>query len=168
MSQRNRILIALAILIALTGSVIVIESVRRAVSEKDEDSEDLALPPGSIIITFDEEIIGGFSPVDIESLPLESYIDPEEGKKQEGWLLSDILSLHIDDLRLTADLKIEISSSSRTKSVELTWEEIADPMNMVMFDLSNKGTMKLVGLMDKLDERAEWIQDADRIDITSP
>jgi hypothetical protein len=165
MSQRNRVLIALAILIVLICAVVVIETVRRAASQNDEAAEGITLAPGSIAIMFDGEIIGGFSPEDIESLPLESFTDLEEGKKQEGWPLSDILALHIDEQSLTADLMIDVSSSSRDKSVELTWNEILEPENMVILDLTNKGTLKLVGLLDKLDERAEWIQDVDRIDI---
>jgi len=38
---------------------------------------------------------------------------------------------------------------------------------MVMFDLSNRGTLKLVSTMPKLDDRDEWIQDADRIEIVT-
>jgi len=37
-----------------------------------------------------------------------------------------------------------------------------------MFDLANRGTLKLVSVMEKLDERAEWVQDSDRIEISSP
>jgi hypothetical protein len=168
MSQRNRILIAIAILVVLIGAVVVVETARRAASQIDGAVEDITLVPGSITITIDGEIVGNFSSEDINFLPLESYIDPEEGKKQEGWLLGDILALHIDDQSLTADRMIKVSSSSRDKSIELTLNEILDPQNMVMFDLTNKGTLKLVGLLDKLDERAEWIQDVDRIDITNP
>ena len=37
-----------------------------------------------------------------------------------------------------------------------------------MFDLSNRGTLKLVSLLPKLDTRDEWIQDVDRIEINTP
>ncbi len=43
--------------------------------------------------------------------------------------------------------------SSRNKSAELTWAEIADRNNMVMFDLAGRGTLKLVSQMDKLATR---------------
>ncbi len=36
-----------------------------------------------------------------------------------------------------------------------------------MFDLSNRSTLKLVSVMPTLDEREEWVQDTDRIDITT-
>jgi len=61
-----------------------------------------------------------------------------------------------------------VSSSSRDKSAQLTWAEVDDPANMVMFDLSSRGTLKLVSLMEKLDTRDEWVQDTDKIEITSP
>jgi len=37
-----------------------------------------------------------------------------------------------------------------------------------MFDLSNRGTLKLVSVLEKLDEREEWIQDAEKIEIIRP
>lgn len=37
-----------------------------------------------------------------------------------------------------------------------------------MFDLSNRGTLKLVSLLEKLDTRDEWVQDVDKIEMTSP
>ncbi len=40
--------------------------------------------------------------------------------------------------------------------------------NMVMFDLSNRGTLKLVSLLEKLDTRDEWVQDVDRIEVANP
>ncbi len=37
-----------------------------------------------------------------------------------------------------------------------------------MFDLSNRGTLKLVSVLPKLDGRNEWVQDVDRIEIKNP
>ena len=37
-----------------------------------------------------------------------------------------------------------------------------------MFDLSNRGNLKLVSVLDKLDARDEWVQDVDRIEVTNP
>ena len=39
---------------------------------------------------------------------------------------------------------------------------------MVMFDLSGRGTLKLVSKLEKLDVRDEWVQDTDKIEITTP
>jgi hypothetical protein len=54
------------------------------------------------------------------------------------------------------------------KSAELTWVEVNEAQNMVMFDLSSRGTLKLVSLLEKLDVRDEWVQDVDRIEIVNP
>jgi hypothetical protein len=58
-----------------------------------------------------------------------------------------------------------VSSSSREKTAQLTWEEVEDPANHVMFDLSGRGTLKLVSVLERLDVRDEWVQDVDKIEI---
>ena len=58
-----------------------------------------------------------------------------------------------------------MSSSSRGKTAELTWAEVDESTNMVMFDLATRGTVKLVSLLEKLDTRDEWVQDVDKIEI---
>ncbi len=37
-----------------------------------------------------------------------------------------------------------------------------------MFDLSNRGTLKLVSVLQKLDTRDEWVQDVDSIEVVNP
>jgi hypothetical protein len=69
---------------------------------------------------------------------------------------------------LQPDTVVIVSSSSRDKSAQLTWAEIDDPANWVMFDLSGRGTLKLVSVLEKLDTRDEWVQDVDLIELTSP
>jgi hypothetical protein len=61
-----------------------------------------------------------------------------------------------------------VSSSSRGKSVDLSWEQVERTENMVLFDLSGRGTLKLVSLLEQLDIRDEWIQDVDRIEVIMP
>ncbi len=91
---------------------------------------------------------------------------PVENKLQEGWYLADIIRLYVDTEELLGpEAKIVVSSSSRNKTIQLTWAQVDDPANLVMFDLSNRGTFKLVSVMEQLDEREEWIQDVDRIEI---
>jgi hypothetical protein len=96
-----------------------------------------------------------------------SFTEAAEGKTQEGWLLRDVVLLQVAASQLKPDSTITVSSTSRGKSVLLTWAEVDDPANNVIFDLSNRGTLKLAGTLDKLDTREEWIQDADKIEITS-
>lgn len=161
MTQRTRILIAFIILVAVVGAVLGLDALRRASSEP-------TLAPGSIPLYLDGRLVGGFTPDDPDQLKKVSFVEAEEGKKQEGWLLRDVILLHVDASRLEQDSVITVSSSSRNRSATLTWANVDDQDNMVMFDLSNRGTLKLASLLEKLDTRDEWVQDADKIEIASP
>lgn len=161
MTQRTRILIAFIILVAVVGAVLGLDALRRASSEP-------TLAPGSIPLYLDGRLVGRFTPDDLDQLKKVSFVEAEEGKKQEGWLLRDVILLHVDASRLEQDSVITVSSSSRNRSATLTWANVDDQDNMVMFDLSNRGTLKLASLLEKLDTRDEWVQDADKIEIASP
>ena len=161
MSQRTRILIAIAILVVLAAAILGVEALRRASSEPE-------LAPGSIPIYLDGKLVAGFTPTDLDRLTKVSLVEPVESKTQEGWLLRDVILLYVDPGKLDADSPVTVSSSSRDKSATLTWAEVDDPANWVMFDLSNRGTLKLVSVLEKLDTRDEWVQDLDRIEISRP
>jgi hypothetical protein len=169
MSQRIRIVIAVAVLVVLVTAVLVTDLVRRASSSPaGVAAGEPTLSPGSIPIYLDGKLVGSFTPDDLGQLQQASFVEPVENKEQKGWLLRDAILLHVDANRLKADSLITVTSSSRDKSVQVTWGEADDPANFVMFDLTNRGTLKLVSVLDRLDTRDEWIQDADRIEITSP
>ena len=161
MSQRTRILIAIAILVVLAAAILGVEALRRASSEPE-------LAPGSIPIYLDGKLVAGFTPTDLDRLTKVSLVEPVESKTQEGWLLRDVILLYVDPGKLDADSPVTVSSSSRDKSATLTWAEVNEPANWVMFDLSNRGTLKLVSVLEKLDTRDEWVQDLDRIEISRP
>jgi hypothetical protein len=160
-TQRTRILIACAVLVVLAGTILGIDLLRRR-------SQATTLPPGSVPIDVDGRLVGGLTPGDLEQLEKVSFVDAEEGKTQEGWMLRDALALHVQRSVFQPDTRIVVSSSSRNKRAELTWAEVDDAANMVMLDLSNRGTLKLVSRLDKLDTRDEWIQDVDRIEVSRP
>jgi len=82
-------------------------------------------------------------------------------------MLRDVVRLHVKDKDLEAETQVTVSSSSRDKSEVLTWAEVDDPANWVMFDLSGRGTLKLVSVLERLDIRDEWVQDVDKIEITN-
>jgi len=157
MSQRTRILIAGLVIMALVGVVLGVELLRRQVAPED-------LEPGSIPIYVRGKLVGAFLPTDLEQLTEVSFVDAEEGKTQQGWMLRDVLLLYLtpDALRNT---DITVSSSSRGKTITLSWAEIDDVENMVMFDLASRGTLKLVSKIPGFDIRDAWVQDVDRIDI---
>lgn len=165
MPQRTRILIAIAAIVVVIGGMMGFDQIRR--QQRVAVQPDLV--PGAIPIYVDGELTAGFVPDDLEQLEGASFVDDEEGKTQEGWLLGDVLGLYVEPDWLTPDTTITVSSSSRDKSVELTWAEVDNDDNMVMFDVSGRGTLKLVSRgVAKLDVRDEWVQDADRIDISTP
>jgi len=168
MAQKNRLLIALVILIAISGVLVAADMLRRQAQPALAGNTAVTLTAGSIPIYMDGQLVAGFSPGDLDQLKKARFIEAAEGVKQEGWMLRDILLLYIPEEELRPDTQIVVSSSSRGKSAQLTWEEVNTPENYVMFDLANRGTLKLVSVMEKLDERAEWVQDSDRIEISSP
>ena len=160
MDQKKRILVAVAILVVLVVAVLVIDQLRRSSGQTE-------LAPGSIPIYLDGKLMGGFAPADLEEMDKVSFTDAEEGKLQEGWLLGDVIGLHVKASKLEAGSLITVSAGE-IKSAQLTWAEVQDPANWVMFDLSNRGTLKLVSVLDRLDTRDEWVQNVDRIEIVSP
>jgi hypothetical protein len=169
MSQQSRIAIAVVVLILLVAVILGVDQLRRTSSQLDSTARgEPTLAPGSIPIRVDGQLAGGFNPADLEQLETVSFADAEEGKTQEGWLLRDVLLLHVDNQDLRPGTIITVSSSSRDKSAELTWAEVEDTSNWVMFDLSGRGTIKLVSVLERLDVRDEWVQDVDGIELSSP
>jgi hypothetical protein len=160
MTQRTRIAIAVAILLVVMAAVLGIEALKRRGSEA-------AVEPGSIPIVLDGKVVAGFAATDLERLTKVSFVEPVEKKTQEGWLLRDVLLLYVEEEKLKPDSAITVSSSVRDKSAQLTWAEVKDPANWVLFDLSNRGTLKLVSVLESLDTRDEWVQDVDRIEIAT-
>ena len=169
MSQRMRILIAVLILVALVVGILGIDALQRRAQNADiQAGPEPTVPAGSIPIRVDGRVVGSFGPADLEVLEEASFVDAEEGKTQSGWLLRDVLLLRLDLDTLEPDTIITVGSSSREKTVDLTWAEVDDEANMVMFDLSGRGTLKLVSLLERLDIRDEWVQDVDSVEITNP
>jgi hypothetical protein len=164
--DRKRVGIALGVLAAIVVLVLGVDAWQRARATPLE-VEDITLVPGSIPIYVDGRLVAGFQPADLEKLEQASFVDAEEGKTQDGWLLRDVLNLYLDPAMLKPEAQVTVISSSRGKSAELTWAEVADPGNWVMFDLSGRGTLKLVSTLERLDVRDEWVQDVDKIEVTT-
>jgi hypothetical protein len=167
MSQTRRVLIGVALLVLIGAAVLGLEYFRGQASLPSAAGA-VTLTPGSIPIYQNGELVAGFAPDSLERLEQVSFTDAAEGKPQDGWLLRDVLLAYLPEQNLAPGAQITVTSSSRGKSAVLTWAEVAARENMVMFDLSNRGTLKLVSLLEKLDMRDEWIQDVDRIEVVSP
>ncbi len=162
MTQSKRVLIAVLIIALVAAFMLGLESLRgQSLTEAD-------VPPGSVPIYLNDKLVAFFAPADLDGLEHVSFVDAEEGKTQDGWLLRDVLPLHLSDKQLKDDTQITISSSSRDKSAELNWSEVTDLANWVMFDLSSRGTLKLISALERLDTRDEWVQDLDRIEVRNP
>ncbi|MGD2147957.1 MAG: hypothetical protein PVH41_14780 [Anaerolineae bacterium] len=162
MNRTRRVLIGVAILIVVGGALLGLEAARRQrLTEAD-------LEPGSIPIYVEGDLAAAFVADDRERLEQVAFQDEEEGKTQEGWMLRDVLLLHIPRESLTPRTLITVSSSSRGRSAQLTWAEVDSEENRVMFDLSGRGTLKLVSKLPRLDVRDEWVQDTDRIEVNQP
>lgn len=171
MSQNKRILIAFLTLLVIVVAVLGIEAVRRqkqqeALADQSQMPPGMATAvPGSIPIYLNGDLVGSFEPTDLEQLEQVSFQDVEESKAQEGWLLRNVLLLYVSADALSPEMPIFVSSSHRGKSAQLTWAEVDDTANMVMFDLAGRGTLKLVSRLPQLDVRDEWVQDVDLIEI---
>jgi hypothetical protein len=165
MNQTKRILIVVVVLFVIIGVILMVDFLQRqnAASQLPAD-----MPPGSIPIYINSEFIASFVPEDLNQLDVVSFTDDEEGKTQEGYLLRDVILLYIDDSNLAVDTELTVSSSSREKVKSLSWGEIDNLENMVMFDISGRGTLKLVSKIPGFDIRDAWIQDVDKIEITIP
>jgi hypothetical protein len=170
--QSTRIWIGLASLAGIVLLVLGVDFVQRRLAVSPEihnaDLPVVTLSPGSIPVRLDGRLVAGFSPDDLQGLEKVSFVEPLEGKTQEGWLLRDVLLKTLPNVGLQPESKVVVTSSSREKSAELSWAEINDPANMVMFDLSNRGTLKLASKLEKLDTREEWVQDVDQIEVVQP
>lgn len=168
MTQKTRIFIGLAVLIGLVLLVAGVEALRRSSAVPVASSPSVTLVPGSIPIYLNGQLVAAFSPQELDKLSKTSFIEPVEGKTEEGWLLRDVLLLYLKPAQLQADTRVVVSSSSRQKSAQLTWAEIDAVNNHVMFDLAGRGTLKLASKLEKLDTREEWVQDVDKIEVIRP
>jgi hypothetical protein len=165
MDQRKRIMIAVILLFVVVGAVLGIDALQR---QSAASSAPADVPPGSIPIFVDGQFVASFAPTDLDEFHSVSFVDAEEGKTQDGWLLRDLLLLYLGEDNLQDKFQVTVSSSSREKARTLTWAEIEKQENMVMFDLAGRGTLKLVSKMPGFDVRDAWIQDVDKIEVTTP
>lgn len=165
MSQQMRILIGVAVIVLIGGLVLGLEYLRGSTGLLS--TVQVTLAPGSVPIYLDGTLVAAFAPDALESLEQVSFVDAEDGVLQDGWLVRDVLLTYLPEDSLTLRTQITISSSVREKSAGMTWAEVKDSENMVLFDLSNRGTLKLVSLLAALDTRDEWVQDVDRIEVVT-
>jgi hypothetical protein len=170
MKQRTRIFVGIGVLAFIVLIVGGVELLRRkavvspAVTH-GQNAPVVTLVPGSIPIYVDSQLTAGFSPDGLSQLKKVSFVEAAEGVTEEGWLVRDVLLLYLPPESFEPDTQIIVSSTSRGKTAQLTWAEVSAEENMVMFDLANRGTLKLASKLEKLDTREEWVQDVDKIEV---
>jgi len=165
MNQNKRIVIAMVVLLVIVGLILGVDFIQRQQAASVAPAD---MPPGSIPIFVDDKFVASFVPDDLNQLGGASFVDAEEGKTQEGWMLCDVLLLYVKQSKLKADTQVTVSSSSREKSQFLTWAQVDNQDNNVLFDLSGRGTLKLVSTIPGFDIRDSWVQDVDKIEVTTP
>lgn len=162
MSKRKRIILLFSGFLTIIVLMFLIEFLR---GKSQTNATEGELQPGQVAIYWNGKFNLGFSGSDLEGLQEVSFKDVEEQKTQQGWLLKDVLLKFYDTDLFSEDTVIRVSSSSRNLSATVVWFEVLDEENYILFDLSGRGTLKLVSVMERLDERAEWVQDIDKIEI---
>jgi hypothetical protein len=165
MNQNKRIGFAVIVLLVIVGGVLGVDFLQRQQAASKAPAD---MPPGSVPVFVDGKFVASFVPADLEQMETASFVDTEEGKTQDGWMLRDVLLLYIKESKLKDTTQVTVSSSSRGKSHTLTWAEVDEQGNMVLFDLSGRGTLKLVSKIPGFDIRDAWIQDVDKIELTNP
>jgi hypothetical protein len=167
MTRNTRLLIVLLGVLAVAGLVLCVDWLQRRQAAQP-DGSGTPLPAGSVPILFNGQVVAAFAPSELDKLTKVSFVEQDEGNTQEGWLLRDILLLYFDPDQLQDNTQITVTSTSRDKSATLSWADVKEAKNMVMFDLSNRGTLKLVSLLPQLKTRNYWVQDADKIEVANP
>jgi hypothetical protein len=165
MNLNKRIGVAIILLLVIVGLVLGVDYLQRQSAAARAPAQ---IPPGSIPIFVNDNFVVSFVPADLDQLKSVSFVDTEEGKTQDGWLLRDMLLLYLGEDNFQDQTKITVSSSSRGKAKTLIWAEAENQANMVMFDLSGRGTLKLVSTLPGFDNRDSWIQDVDKIEVETP
>lgn len=166
MNTSRRIIIAIIILIVAAGSILAIQSLRRGgylYRVLHEGSEEFTA--GCVPVYTGADRPAQFCEKDAALLIKQSFVDKDESKKQEGWLLRDVVLLSVKKESLKPETRVLVASSSRNKKAELAWKDVSDVSNMVILAPTKQGSLKLASAMKGLDTREHWVQDVDRIEI---
>jgi hypothetical protein len=168
MNSSQRIIIAIAILAVLTGSILAIDSLRRGgCMYKHARTGNKEFAEGCVPVFSGNRLMAGFCRENSARLKMTGFIDKKENKLQEGWLLRDVILLYVDKKKLLPETMVRIESSSRGKKAEIQWKEIADQSNRILLAVSKQGSLKLVSSMKGLETRGRWVQDVDKIEVLS-
>ena len=169
MSTTKRVIIGIIIIAVVAAGILAVESIRRGgflyrtLRGGSETFTGECVP-----VYAGKNLLAGFCKENAAALAKKSFIDKSEGKKQEGWLLADVLLLSVKKEEMKPGTLVRVESTGRGKKAVLAWRDIADEANLVLLAPTKQGTLKLAAAMKGLDSRAQWVQDVDRIEIIRP
>jgi hypothetical protein len=166
MSQTVRILIVVAVL----AIIAIIFAVVGAVSQSQVAQMPVTTPqPGMVQLYVDGKFVANLLPTETQKLPAGSFVDKEQSKTQSGQWLRDVIRLYVKETSLSASSLVIITGvrqGTEKKSATLTWAEVLDPANNILYSPSNDGTsVKIAATMDKLSTRNDWVQGLTQIDV---
>jgi hypothetical protein len=166
MSQRNRILIVVAVVALVGGALGLSGLLQRGAGTSGEPEA------GKIHVYVDGRFVANVDPEQVSALATSSFVDSEKGKTQEGPRLRDVVLLYADEGDLQADSIVKVSgiqpSNDKAKEATVTWGQASESVNNVLLDVSvSSGALKLVSTLPGLDTRADWVQGIQRIEVTT-
>jgi len=167
MSTNTRYLIVAGVLAIIALALGLQGWLRRAPSVSSPEPE-----AGRIHLFVDGSFVANVVPDQVMALPTASFVDAEKGKTQEGPRVKDVALLYVEPEGIPPEATITVSgvspSDKAAKSATLTWDQVTDPANHLLFDFAASGdSVKLVSTLPQLDTRDEWVQGVQRIEITT-
>jgi hypothetical protein len=168
MSQKTRILIVVGALILIA----VVLGVLGYMSQSQTAHVSATTPqPGMIHLYVDGTFTADLLPTELQKLAAASFVDKEQGKTQSGYWLRDVLRLYVKESTLSPASQITVTGvrqGTEKKSATLTWAQVLDPANNVLFSPSNDGTsVKIAATLEGLATRNDWVQGLMQIAITT-
>ena len=112
MDQNKRIVVAFVVLLVIVSIILGVDYFQRQQAASVAPDE---MHPGSIPIFVDSKFVASFVPDDLNQLEGASFVDAEEGKTQDGWLLRDVLLLYVKENKLKANTQITVSIDLKKK-----------------------------------------------------
>jgi hypothetical protein len=157
MSQNTRLAIVVGVLVLVAA---ILALVGFASQSQTAQAPKTTPQPGMIHLSVDGAFVANLAPADLQKLPAASFVDKEQGKTQGGWWLRDVVRNYVKESSLSPQSKIVITGSRQgtPKNSTLTWAQLLDPANNILFNQGNDGSIKIASTMAGLDTRDTWVQ----------
>lgn len=166
MSQKTRILIVVGVLVLIAVAL----GVFGTISQSQTAQMPVTTPqPWMIHLYVDGAFTANLLPSEMQKLGTASFVDKEQNKTQSGYWLKDVIRAYVKESALSPTSQIIVTGvrqGTEKKSATLTWAEVLDPANNVLFSPSNDGTsVKIAASLERLSTRNDWVQGLTQIDV---